>query len=101
MDFFSDTKGKIKAIKEGVKRSMKPFACLAIGAVMSSCAGTGVTTGSAITTSYFNGSSRVTQTNYVRQSTTNAARENEINSRAVRNYASAFKTVSDSLRRWR
>lgn len=101
MDFFSDTKGKIKAIKEGVKRSMKPFACLAIGAVMSSCTGTGVTTGSAITTSYFNGSSRVTQTNYVRQSTTNAARENEINSRAVRNYASAFKTVSDSLRRWR
>ncbi len=101
MDFFSDTKGKIKAIKEGVKRTVKPFACLAIGAVMSSCAGTGVTTGSAITTSYFTGNSRITQTNYVRQSSTNAAREVELNSRAVKNYASAFKTVSDSLRRWR
>ena len=101
MDFFSDTKGKIKAIKEGVKRTVKPFACLAVGAVMSSCAGTGVTTGSTITTSYFNGNSRVIQTNYVRQSSTNAAREVELNSRAVRNYASAFRTVSDSLRRWR
>ncbi len=97
MDFFTETKGKIKAMKEGLKRTVKPVACLAIGAVMSSCS-TGYTTSSTITTSYLSGNTRVIQTNTIRQSDRDAARANRDNAAAFRNVTQGMGRLARDLK---
>lgn len=99
MDFFTETKGKIKAVKENMKRTLKPIACLAVGAVMSSCAGTGVTTGNAVTTTYFYSNARVTTTQTSTYSSRDAAREARDYAAATRSYAQSFKTVAEGIDR--